>query len=129
MEEGTVGGEPAQDPSDSGEHRMSRKASRFSLGTPLFALAFAALCGAVLTGHQGPPRTESEEHFAAKPFNVPVWQDYAPDFPGCSSTKVLGDVVLVDRDGRARRIGFDRAWALTHDRNTSNDGWVVGWCR
>ncbi len=64
-----------------------------------------------------------------KPVNVPTWTpEYAARFPGCDRRHRLGDVVVVGLDNRARRVGFDRAWHLAHDRSRADDVWVVGWC-
>ena len=61
--------------------------------------------------------------------NIPTWTEAtARRFPGCDTRRRLGDVVFVDQQGVARRLGFDHAWALTHDHERGNDGWVVGWC-
>ena len=65
---------------------------------------------------------------AAAPANVPRWAQFAARFPGCDTHKRLGAVVFVDQDGTARRVGFDRAWAVAHDHTAANDGWVIGWC-
>ncbi len=74
------------------------------------------------------PRAADQAIRAHVPANVPTWAQFAADFPGCDTRKRLGDVVFVGRDDIARRVGFDRAWAITHDHNAANDGWVIGWC-
>jgi hypothetical protein len=95
-------------------------------------LAAALLLGAGLVQTSSPPPRPAPVHVA--PVQDPLWSARwsaatARSFPGCGPTRVLGDVVVVGADGRARRMGFDRAWRLTHDASPETGGWVVGWCR
>ncbi len=101
---------------------MTAAAVRTLLQTFLVALV---LLGVLLA----PRVSETARATTVVPGNQPTWVPaYADRFPGCSPARALGDVVIVGLDGRARRMRFDRAWALTHDDSEASGGWVVGWC-
>lgn len=85
------------------------------------ALIFFLATGPVVLKKGDPPNNQP---------NVPSWTKAdAKAFPGCSDHKVLGDVIVVHTDASRERLSFDTAWKITHDNNTANDVWVIGWCK
>lgn len=97
-------------------------------GVVVSAFAVSAIDEAPQGGFTEDGSTSTE--VAVKPPNIPTWHDrYAARFPGCTDHKRLVDTLLVVRlDAELQRMSFDDAWTRTHNENTADDVWIVGWC-
>jgi hypothetical protein len=78
---------------------------------------------------QGPSSlTHATEH--------PTWRaTYAQRFPDCvdladwDSVGVPAEVVVLRRDGEARRMSFDEAYRRATSPSSADDVWTIGACR
>lgn len=71
-----------------------------------------------------------EANIAAMPMNVPTFDEFAAEFPGCESMREVPfapAVVIVRSDRTAERLPVDEAFALVK-RSPENTVWVVGVC-
>ena len=102
----------------------------------VLAAALAAAVVILVLTHRAPAGTEPAQRAEVTApgklsRNVPGWQPtYAHRFSGCGPqrSKVPVDLVVVDMRRHATRMGFDDAWRRTHNVESADDVWVVGWC-
>jgi hypothetical protein len=98
------------------------------------SLAAAVVIPALTHGARGgmePAHRARATSLGEPPNNVPAWQaTYAHRFGGCGAQRieVPVDLVVVDMRRRVTQMGFDEAWRRTHNVESADDVWVVGWC-
>jgi hypothetical protein len=112
-----------------------RQPLRTTLQLVLATSLAAAVVISALT-HGAPAGTEPAQRSEATSLrelsgNAPAWTaTYAHRFSGCGPRRieVPVDLVVVDMRRHATQMGFDEAWRRTHNVETADDVWVVGWC-